>query len=134
MNDAETTPTGIQPITDEVDLAVREVSTRLKEIGDALRAGQVRLGGMSGLDRAAFVRNAAARLRDVERFAGFAATLFEEEFVEPLVKKFDTPRNLEAFVEPKRLGSAVKLLGALAAILGAAAGLWRAITGRAPGP
>lgn len=131
MNDPEATPTGLQPITDEVDLALREISSRLKEIGDSLRAGQARFGGMQGAERTAFVRNAAARLRQVEKFSGFAATLFEEEFVEPLQSRYETPIRLPAVkARPSRLNAAMKLLGGLAAILGAAAGLWRAIFGQ----
>lgn len=132
MNDAEATPTGLQPVADEVDLALREVSARLSEIAASLRAGQVRFGGMSGPERSAFVRNAAGRLRDVERFACFAAKLFEEEFVAPLQTKYETPQNLVAIRPRARWVTMMKLLGALATLAGAVAGLWRAISGQKP--
>ena len=135
MNDPEATPTGLQPISDEVDLALREVASRLTEIADSLRVGQARLGGMRGPERTAFVRNAAARLRGVEKYACFAATLFEEEFVVPLTARYDTPITLPAVrPQPSRFGKVIKLLGAIATLAGGLAALWRAITGRASGP
>lgn len=132
MNDAEATPAGLQPVVDEVDLALREVAARLSEIAAALRAGQVRFRGMQGAERSAFVRNAAARLRDVERFSHFAAVLFEEEFVAPLAMKYETPQNLVAIRPRTRWATTVKLLAALATLAGAVAGLWRAVRGEKP--
>ncbi len=131
MNDADTTPTGNGPLISEVDLALGQVASRLKEIAGPLRAGQLRFAGMSDTERTAFVRNAAARLRQVEHYAGFAASLFEEEFIaRPRHTLQETPKESKA-IAPRsgRLARATKLLGAIGAILGTAAGLWRAIFG-----
>lgn len=135
MNETETTPSGLEPVTDEIDLALGQVAARLKEIADSLRIGQLRLRGMQGFDRAALVRNAAARLRDVEKYAGFAARLFEEEFVEPLQTKYETPASLQA-IPQRRLTfhRATKLLTALAAFLAAGYGILRVILGQKPDP
>lgn len=138
MNDQDRTPSGHGPIVNEVDLALGQVSTRLKEIAGSLRAGQVRFGGMSDLERHAFVRNAAARLRQVQHYAEFAACLFEEEFgTEFLARPRQiapvTPQTLPAIPVPRlTLMGATKLLGALAAVLGAVMGIWRAWIGAKP--
>lgn len=140
MHDPDRTPSGHGPIIDEVDLALGQVSSRLKEIAGSLRAGQVRFGGMSDVERHAFVRNAAARLRQVQHYAEFAACLFEEEFgyeflARPRQIAPVTPSQLQAIPPQRgRLLRATKLLGAIAAAAGALAGFWKAIFGsRTPG-